>query len=483
MTSGSGIHVDLTPTQDPIHAERGIAAYARSLSAAIERIEPGLVSAWVLAPDAPAASGLDELAAGGRVVVQDPRTIADAALWHILSPFDTLHDPLRIVHPLNRPLVVTLYDLVPLIFDDEYLQLPSARARYLAHLEVVRRADHVLCISQATADDAVALLGLDPENVSVAGIAIDAHFAAERPRDQAWAAASAAVAGLRAGFVMYTGGDDARKNITGLIHAYAALPGDVRAAHQLCIVCRLDAPTVRHYEVMAEGLGVAADVLLTGFVESGTLAALYRSAELFVFPSLYEGYGLPVAEALASGTPAVVADNSSLVEIVPFPEARFDASDPDAIRDAILRGLTDQELRQRLIELGPTVPTDWERVARETVRAYRSVLERSAPSAPGAQRRIAVLCSARLLDEDERRRAQSVLAELGRDAVIDVFGDGADPRLLRGRPFDDLRAFLPAESMRGRYDDVVVLLGAAPQPTAEAVLARLARGRVVPLAP
>lgn len=481
MTAAAGIHVDVSATQDPAHAERGIAAYARGLTAAIERIEPGLVSAWVLAPDRPAAIGLEPLADSGRLITRDPRTITDASLWHVLSPFDTLHDPLRIQHPMNRPLVVTLYDLIPLIFDDEYLQSPSARARYLAHIALVRRADHVLCISRATADDAIALLGLDAGRVSVAGIAIEPRFSTERPREEALAEALHDVSGLREGFVMYTGGDDSRKNIAGLIHAYAGLPADLRASHQLCIVCRLDAPTLRHYTVMSEDLGVAEDVLLTGYVGSDTIAALYRSAELFVFPSRYEGYGLPVAEALASGTPAVVADNSSLVELVPLPEARFDAADPAAIRAAILRGLTDTDLRERVVALGPSIRTDFDDVARATIAAYRTVLaRRTGATAPSG--RIAVLCEARLLDETERVRAVAALTELGSVGPIDVFGGYSDPRLLRSRPFDSLGAFIPAEALRGRYDDVVLLRGAEEQTAATEVVERIGRGRVLRLA-
>ncbi|NQX05332.1 glycosyltransferase family 4 protein [Rathayibacter sp. VKM Ac-2856] len=476
----SGVFVDLTPTQDALHSERGIAVYTRGLFAAIEALEPGFVEAFVLDPGAgtPALpSGLEE---SGRVVAREPGEVQDARLWHIPSPFDTSHDPFRILNPRRVPYVVSLFDIIPLVFDDEYLRLPSARARYLAHVELVRQADRVLCISQAAADEAIERLGLDPRRVAVTGIAVEEHFAEDVPAEAAWERAAADVEGLRADFLMYTGGSDLRKNIAGLMRAYALLPSETRRAHQLCVVCRLDPPTQHHYETMAAELGIADDVLFTGYVESETLAALYRSTELFVFPSFYEGYGLPVAEALVSGAPAVVSDNSSLIDLVPIDAARFDPHDDASIAAAIRRGLEDESLRAELRALSGTIPTTWDGVAEATIAVYRSLLDGSV-AAPRRAPRTAVVCEVALLTADERADAEAQVRALAEQGSVVVFEDASNERIAGASSYCHLAAFLVAESIDGPFDDVVFLSGRAAQPGADALRTRLRRGRALAL--
>ncbi|QHC64322.1 glycosyltransferase [Rathayibacter festucae] len=476
----SGVFVDLTPTQDPLHSERGIAVYTRGLFAAIEALEPGVVEAFVLAPGAgtpPLPAGLQE---SGRVVTTEPGELPDARLWHIPSPFDTSHDPFRILNPRRVPYVVSLFDIIPFVFDDEYLRLPSARARYLAHVELVRQADRVLCISQAAADEAIERLGLDPDRVVVTGIAVEEHFAADVPAETAWERAAADVEGLRAGFLMYTGGSDLRKNISGLLRAYALLPSDTRRAHQLCVVCRLDAPTRHHYRTMAAELGIADDVLLTGYVESETLAALYRSTELFVFPSFYEGYGLPVAEALVSGAPAVVSDNSSLIDLVPIDAARFDPHDDASIAAAIRRGLEDEALRSELRALSGTIPTTWDGIAEATIAVYRTVLD-EAVAPPRRTHRTAVVAEVALLTAAEREAAAVQVRALAQQGPVTFFEDASNERIAGASSYVHLAAYLVAESIDGPFDDLVHLTGRAPQPGADALRARLRRGRALAL--
>lgn len=159
------------------------------------------------------------------------------------------------------------------------------------------------------------------------------------PRDpaEAFRAAQAGVPGLRPGFLLFTGGIEFRKNMEGALAGYATVPPEVRRAHPLVITCRMDAAQEDRLRSVARAHGLAADTLFTNFVPDDVLRALYRSTELFVFPSLYEGFGLPVAEAMACGAPAIVADRSSLREIVTRPEARFDPDRPAAIGGAIAR--------------------------------------------------------------------------------------------------------------------------------------------------
>src|SRR5947208_453590 len=132
---------------------------------------------------------------------------------------------------------------------------------------------------------------------------------------------------------------------------------------------------------------IEGSVCLTGFVDDDVLLLLHQGSDLFVFPSLYEGYGLPVAEALACGAPVLAADASSLPEIVGS-EALFDPTSPAPIAAAIERGLTDDGLRRRLLAAAGRAPTSWAEVAGATMAVYERVLsgDLAPPGHPTAAR-------------------------------------------------------------------------------------------------
>ena len=172
-------------------------------------------------------------------------------------------------------------------------------------------------MSQATARDAVRLLGTAAGQDLVTGGGVSDEFSPPESR----AAAQAALRRLRPAidgeYVLYTGGMDYRKNVGGLLSAYAGLPAELRGRYKLVIVGRLglEDPSGRSPR-RRSSLGISDRVVFTGYVPDEELVLLYQAATLFVFPSLYEGFGLPVVEALACGAPAIVGRNSSLVELV-----------------------------------------------------------------------------------------------------------------------------------------------------------------------
>jgi glycosyltransferase involved in cell wall biosynthesis len=120
-------------------------------------------------------------------------------------------------------------------------------------------------------------------------------------------------------------------------------------------------------------------VIFTGYVSDEELILLYQAATLFVFPSLYEGFGLPVVEALACGAPAIVGRNSSLVELVDQEEALFDPVDPSSIRAALGRALTDGDLLARLRRPNVRDRFSWRKIAERTAAAYEEVARRRRP--------------------------------------------------------------------------------------------------------
>lgn len=282
---------------------------------------------------------------------------------------------------------VILYDLIPFIHRKPYLENPAVEAWYLEKIEHLRRADLWLAISESSSQEGVEYLGLPSTrcvNISTDAddpfrkIAVPAE-AERRLRDQY---------GLHRHFVMYTGGIDHRKNIEGLIRAYARLSPQLRASHQLAIVCSVQEDSRRRLLALATDEGMQADeVILTGFVPEADLVALYNLCAAFVFPSWHEGFGLPALEAMRCGAPVIAANLSSLPEVVGCADALFDPHSDEAMARAIERVLTDQAFRAQLMAHGQKQSTrfSWDETAQRAIDAMdRVLMERNEQHVPHA---------------------------------------------------------------------------------------------------
>lgn len=245
-------------------------------------------------------------------------------------------------------LSATAYDVIPLVFASDYLADESTRAWYDSRIDRLRRCDVLLAISESTRHDLIQRVRIPAERITTILGAVDGRFcpATDQERMQR---DKLIRFGIDRPFVMYTGGIDPRKNVEGLIRAFGQLPSDLRQAYQLAIVC-----SVRDEDRMRlEGLARSSDVpreslKLTGYVSDADLTALYQSCHLFVFPSRYEGFGLPVLEAMSCGAPTIAADNSSLPEIVGRRDALFRTGDDSDLAYAIARALRDRDYREAL---------------------------------------------------------------------------------------------------------------------------------------
>ena len=258
------------------------------------------------------------------------------------------------VHSLDTgtPVAVVLYDLIPHLHPSVYLSDPSMRSWYDEKLAFLRRADLLLSISEATRGDALVHLTTPDESVVNISSAVEPTFA-EPPTDLALSTSIARRLGLVRQFLMYAGGIDERKNIDRLLTAYAQLPTPLRAGFQLAIVCAVDDASRGRINDLCRGLGLNDDdVVLTGYVSDSDLHHLYHRCTAFVFPSWYEGFGLPVLEAMASGRAVVAANTSSIPEVIGREDALFDPFDTESIRGAIERVLVDTEFRSDLERTG-----------------------------------------------------------------------------------------------------------------------------------
>src|SRR5262245_21138223 len=401
------VWIDVQGCQNVANFERGIARQAAESTEALLRIAPEVVHTVGLTPALPMPSSLDFVHGTGKLGWVSGRGSEPApkpSIYHVTSPFEgpsplvTLDEqwPRWARRPGTR-LVVTLHDLIPLIFSEHYIDPdPMHMSRWLARLGMVRTADHVLAVSQRTASDAVEHLQFDERRITVidAGTSVQIASMVDSPEEAA-KILDDKFPGLRDGFLFYVGGGDWRKNVTGLIEAYARLPEPFRERHQLAITYKLD-PEARHnLEGFARTLGIHGDqLLLTGFLPDRELSALYRRCGLFVFPSLYEGAGLPILEAMACGAPVVGSNVSSVPEILGDLRATFDPWDPADIARCVAATLEDPaELeRLRLVSAERTAHFTWDRVARKAIEGYEQAL--ATPShrdtAPRRRRRLAV---------------------------------------------------------------------------------------------
>ena len=279
--------------------------------------------------------------------------------------------------------VCTLYDLIPHLFHEHYLaENDPFRAIYEYRLNNIKNADLIFAISEHTRLDAITNLRLPPEKVVNVGTGVDSFFRSFSVDTQKWQRALREKFGIDRKFLFYTGGTDWRKNIEGLIESFAKLPPPVRSEYLLVIACSLSDTELKQYRGVAAKCGVDKAVILTNFVSQEELAALYTLCTVFVFPSLYEGFGLPIAEAMCCGAPVIAGNSSSLPEVVGEAGVLVDAASVEQLSDAMLSLLMDEKLRLEMSErsLKRSVDFSWEKVARRVVSAYESIGKISRPN-------------------------------------------------------------------------------------------------------
>jgi glycosyltransferase involved in cell wall biosynthesis len=278
------------------------------------------------------------------------------------------------------PTAVLLYDLIPLIQRRPYLENPVVEAWYENKLDHLRRADLLLAISESSRQESIRYLGFSAEACINISTAADPQFKPAQVSIEREAAVRQRY-GLLKPFVMYTGGIDHRKNIEGLIRAYALLPKPLRAGHQLAIVCSIQPPSRTALEKLAKEKGLKADELaLTGFVPEEDLLTLYNLCKAFVFPSWHEGFGLPALEAMSCGRAVIGANTSSLPEVIGRDDALFDPMNDKAIAEKLAQVLTDDAFRSGLEQHGLEQARrfSWDAGARRAIAALEALHDKKA---------------------------------------------------------------------------------------------------------
>lgn len=379
------------------HFGRGTGRYGTELVRALIDVLPedGDLAISLLGNDVLRARGWErkaiELLPFGRLTAETqlflPRRFARSGCdgLHFLSHGDA-------TARAGLPYVVTVLDLIPLRLPELYAaDRPSWRFRLARALEqrAIAAASGVIAISEATKNDVVELIGVRPERVVVTPLAVSERFEPLERDDRAREETERRVRDRwqlpdDRPVVLYVGGIDPRKNVPFLVGAFAdaaertASANGGRAPRPLLVIAG-DIKGDDQYPALERRMdheAVRDDVRLVGFVDDDELLDLYRAAHLLAFPSLYEGFGLPVLEAMACGLPVIAGRNSCLPEIAGPAALLLPDRDRSAWSDAICRVLSDPVLARDLSEHGVRRRAlfSWRRTAEETVAAYRRFL-------------------------------------------------------------------------------------------------------------
>lgn len=363
------------------HQGRGIGLYTVELVRALAG-RPELRLVVFLDPRYPTAEERIPAGAERRPFPRAPGGIRlhDRVVTQFVAPFvrrrdlDLFHFPSHMDAPLFMPgrTVVTVHDLILELMGDRYARGRPLRYRAARALDrgIIARARAIVTDSEHSKRDIVSRLGLAPGRIHVAPLGVAARF---RPASDDQVARLRERLGLPPRFALYLGGCDARKNLVGLLEAYAQLDSALRAATPLVLAGPLsNEPEFPGLLERAHALGVRGSLQATGYVEDADLPALLSAASVFVFPSLYEGFGLPPLEAMACGTPVVSTDGGSLKEVLGDSACMVPAGDVEAFARALRGVLEDPALQERLRLSGRARAAEftWEVTARRTSDAY-----------------------------------------------------------------------------------------------------------------
>jgi glycosyltransferase involved in cell wall biosynthesis len=351
----------------------GIGTYIRDLLPALSDADPSVeVTAFHARFDRPTPPELApfrsvELTRGIRALYPSWNAVGRPMLPPALGALDILHAPSPVTVPPPGPgqrLVVTVHDVAFRLFPQMYP--PAWRTLFRTGLRrAARRADAVIAASRHTATDVVRLTRIDPQRIHVVPLATSLPLGHPDPE--------AALKRLKVPrpYVLFAGTLEPRKNLVRLVRAYRRVA--LRMPHGLVVAGPLGWRSHRlHRELAVPGPG---RVMLTGRVAPSDLDALYRGADAFCYPSLYEGFGLPVLEAMARGVPTLTSTTSSLPEVAGDAAVLVDPRSVRALAEALEGILTDREEAKRLGTMARdrAAGYTWDRTARMTLNVYEAI--------------------------------------------------------------------------------------------------------------
>ncbi|HSC21448.1 MAG TPA: glycosyltransferase family 1 protein [Solirubrobacterales bacterium] len=363
----------------------GIGTYVRNLVAALARVDRE--NRYVLLVRPADKEALPPLPETFRTVVESAGVYSARELFALsyrlfrlkLDLYHATHYVLPVVVPSR--VVVTIHDIIHLLYPEF---LPSGLAFLYAQRMIHRslaRGDRIIAVSQNTKADLMEYFDVDGKKIQVVYNGVEERFRERLPEDEV--DRRLAALGIARPYLLFVGNPKPHKNLDNVVQAYARArrlsPFD---APLVCVGAKSGADA--KIRQRAEYLGVADRVLLLGHVADEVLPAIYQGATLFLYPTLYEGFGLPVVEAMASGVAVVTSNTSALKEIAEGYARLVDPLDVPAMAESIAELMADDDRRAALAKLGTRRAEDfrWEETARKTLAIYRAVLGAPAPTPP-----------------------------------------------------------------------------------------------------
>ncbi len=290
----------------------------------------------------------------------------------LIKDYDVFHCPSFLPPPLKGETVITVHDMAHRLHPE--FSTSSINRPLMRHLpRVVREAAKIIAVSENTKKDLVDALDVDPDKIVVIYEAADTSF---KPiADETAIKAAKERYGINGEYIAFFGNIEPRKNLSRLIRSYVAAKQAAVFPHKLVIAGQQG---WKYDDVFAtaQELGTGGDIIFTGYIEDDDRPLLMNGARAVVYPSLYEGFGLPPLEAMACGTPVVTSNVASLPEVVGDAALMVDPLDEQALAKAIGDVLTDSALADRLIAAGlkRAKMFSWEKAARETLKVYEEVV-------------------------------------------------------------------------------------------------------------
>ena len=325
--------------------------------------------------------------------------------------------------------VAIAYDLIPKLFSDLYLRSSAVAENYERQHKQLQWVDHILSISQCTKSDLVKYSQIPETRITCIWGGFKESIGKIGIKDADWAYLGEAY-GIRPGFIMAPLGEDPRKNRLELLKAYSALPLSLRLKHQLVIVCAMSKAGAEQMQTMAKDLGCEETLVITDFVPDEVMNRLYNMAYLVAFPSQYEGFGMPIVEGFACGTPVLTSANSSCGEVAG--NAAY-LVDPFSIED-MTRGLLqalDENDREKMVQRGEArlKKYQWNNVAKSALKALSGLAplgesnDQVVKQPSFGLKRIAFFSSLPPIPSGISDYSVDILHELSRFYDIDVFID------------------------------------------------------------
>ena len=380
---------DLILGTDSVHAPlTGIGRYALELARCLPgHAEMGRVRFYAMgrwmdkgmleAADQPMAEKqprtLRSVLAGNRLAVRAYAAVMPAVQrWQLRGEGASLfHSPNFFLPPVAGRSVVTVHDLSHHVYPQFH---PEARVDYMQRMlpSSLARADHVITVSESARQDLMAHMGVSGDRITAVPLGVNPAF---RPHAAHELAPVLKGLGLQAGgYCLYVGTIEPRKNLDRLLSAYEGLPPPLRKRFPLVLAgsrgWRSEQTHARMEHAAAQGW-----LRYVRFAPQKDLPALYAGAALFAYPSLYEGFGLPVLEAMASGVPVVTSNVSSLPEVVGEAAMQVHPHDVKALTEALIKGLEDMPWRAQAQAQGllRAQGFTWDRCVARTVQVYARV--------------------------------------------------------------------------------------------------------------